>query len=124
MIPEFVGRVPVITNCEKLTTEQLVEILTEPKNSLVKQYQTIFGFDDIELEFQPDALNTIAEMAQEKKLGARGLRTVLENKLLELQYDMPKLVKDNVTKVIINAEFIKNNIEPILIYEQNGTQKV
>ena len=79
---------------------------------------------DIELEFQPDALNTIAEMAQEKKLGARGLRTVLENKLLELQYDMPKLVKDNVTKVIINAEFIKNNIEPILIYEQNGTQKV
>ena len=124
MIPEFVGRVPVVTNCEKLTTEQLVQILTEPKNSLVKQYQTIFGFDDIELEFQPDALNTIAEMAQEKKLGARGLRTVLENKLLELQYDMPKLVKDNVTKVIINAEFIKNNIEPILIYEQNGTQKV
>lgn len=113
MIPEFIGRVPVITTLEALDEEALVRILTEPKNALVKQYQQLFAFDKVELEFTDEALVAIAQEAIEIKTGARALRAILENLLLDLMFNLPSM--DDVTKVIINEKVVAGEEQPLLL---------
>ena len=112
IIPELVGRMPVITSLQDLTTEDLVRILVEPKNALVKQYKTLLGLDHVELEIQPDALKAVAEKAVERQIGARGLRAVMEKIMLKIMYIIPSDL--SVKKVIITPECIRGD-EPIII---------
>ncbi len=116
LIPEFVGRLPVVATLEDLDEEALIQILTEPKNALIKQYQHLFKMEGAELEFKPDSLSAIARKAMERKTGARGLRTIVENVLLDTMYDLPS--EDNITKVILDEGAILGNNDPIFIYEQ------
>lgn len=113
IIPEFIGRVPLITSLEALDEEALVRILTEPKNALVKQYQKLFSMDKVELEFTEEALRAIAHKAIELKTGARALRSILENLLLDLMYELPS--QEEVGKVIITEEMVLNQAEPKII---------
>lgn len=113
LIPEFVGRLPVVATLEELNLEALVRILTEPKNALAKQYKKLFAMEDAELEIEPQALNAIAQKALDRKTGARGLRSILEAALLDTMYELPSL--DDVEKVILNEEAIKGNAKPLLI---------
>jgi ATP-dependent Clp protease ATP-binding subunit ClpX len=115
LIPEFVGRLPVITSLEELDKEALVRILTEPRNALTKQYASLFAMEGVDLEFRPDALEAIAEKALQRKTGARGLRSILENVLLDTMYHLPSM--QNVSKVVIEETVIKGGAEPLLIYE-------
>ena len=101
LIPEFIGRLPVITAVNKLDRDALVQILTEPRNALVKQYQRLFELDDVQLEFTDDALDAIADQALVRGTGARGLRAILEEVLLHVMYDVPS--RDDVGKVVITA---------------------
>ncbi len=114
LIPEFVGRLPVVATLEELDEEALVSILTEPKNALVKQYSKLFEMEDVELEFREEALRAISRKAMERKTGARGLRSILENTLLDIMYDLPSM--EGVTKVVIDEGVIKGESEPLLIY--------
>uniref|UniRef100_A0A7C4YF13 ATP-dependent Clp protease ATP-binding subunit ClpX n=1 Tax=Caldisericum exile TaxID=693075 RepID=A0A7C4YF13_9BACT len=113
MIPEFVGRFPVIARLNRLTKEELVRVLIEPKNSLIKQYEKMFEIDGVELEFEEDALDFVAEKAIELNIGARGLRSVLEQSMVELMYKIPqnKLIK----KCIITKAFLEDGVEPVLL---------
>jgi ATP-dependent Clp protease ATP-binding subunit ClpX len=104
LIPEFIGRMPVVGAVNHLERDALVEILTEPRNALVKQYQKIFEFEDVELEFTPEALDAIAEEATKRNTGARGLRSILEETLLETMYDIPG--RDDVAKVVVTHECV------------------
>jgi ATP-dependent Clp protease ATP-binding subunit ClpX len=113
LIPEFVGRLPVVATLEELNLEALVRILTEPKNALAKQYKKLFAMEDAELEIEPQALNAIAQKALDRKTGARGLRSILEAALLDTMYELPSL--DDVEKVVLNEETIKGNSQPLLI---------
>jgi ATP-dependent Clp protease ATP-binding subunit ClpX len=113
LIPEFIGRLPVVGAVANLDREALVEILVEPRNALVKQYQKFFEFEDVELEFTPEALNAIADQALIRGTGARGLRASLEEVLLEIMYDLPS--REDVAKVIIGAESVLERTEPIFI---------
>ncbi|MCE2807785.1 MAG: ATP-dependent Clp protease ATP-binding subunit ClpX [Actinobacteria bacterium] len=113
LIPEFIGRLPVVGAVANLDREALVEILVEPRNALVKQYQKFFEFEDVELEFTPEALNAIADQALIRGTGARGLRAILEEVLLEIMYDLPS--REDVAKVIIGAESVLERTEPIFI---------
>ena len=113
LIPEFIGRLPVIGAVANLDRGALVEILVEPRNALVKQYQKFFEFEDVELEFTPEALNAIADQALVRGTGARGLRAILEEVLLEIMYDLPS--REDVAKVIIGAESVIERTEPIFI---------
>ena len=113
MIPEFIGRLPVITSVENLDKPALMQILTEPKNALVKQYQRLFDIDDVELEITPDALDAIAELALKRGTGARGLRAILESVLLGSMYDVPS--RADITKVILTHECISDGGAPTLI---------
>ena len=113
LIPEFVGRLPVLATLEELDENALVRILTEPKNALVKQYKQLFNMDDIELEFEEEALSLIASKAIERKTGARGLRSIIEEKMLDIMYELP--TRDDVEKCIITSETIKNGKEPTLV---------
>ncbi len=115
LIPEFIGRLPVIATLEELEEEQLVEILVEPKNSLSKQYSKLFEMEGVELELRKEALLEVARKALERKTGARGLRSIIEQNLLETMYDIPSL--ENVTKVVLDETVIKGESKPILIYE-------
>ena len=115
MIPEFVGRLPVLATLEELDEQQLVKILTEPKNALIKQYRRLFEMEGCEIEFRDDALSAIAGKAMERKTGARGLRSILEHELLETMYDMPST--DNLAKVVVDEGVILGDSEPLLIYE-------
>lgn len=115
LIPEFVGRLPVIATLEELDEEALVRILRDPKNALTKQYAKLFEMEKIEIEFRPEALQAVASKAMERKTGARGLRSILENVLLDTMYDLPSL--EGVTKVVVDEGFIKGDSEPLLIYE-------
>ncbi|AKH20230.1 ATP-dependent Clp protease ATP-binding subunit ClpX [Sedimenticola thiotaurini] len=121
LIPEFVGRLPVVATLEELDEEALVRILTEPKNALVKQYHRLFDMEDCELEFRPDALSAIARKAMERKTGARGLRTIMEQVLLDTMYDLPSL--ENVSKVVVDEAVITGESDPYIIYE-GGEQKM
>lgn len=113
LIPEFIGRLPVVGAVANLDREALVEILVEPRNALVKQYQKFFEFEDVELEFTPEALNAIADQALVRGTGARGLRAILEEVLLEIMYDLPS--REDVAKVIIGAESVLEKTEPVFI---------
>lgn len=115
MIPEFIGRLPVVATLSELDENALVRILTEPKNAVVKQFQRLFEMDDCELEVREDALLAIARKAMERKTGARGLRTIMEGVLLDVMYDLPSM--DNVSKVVIDEAVIKGESDPYLIYE-------
>ena len=115
LIPEFVGRLPVVATLEELNEEALIQILTEPKNALIKQYRKMFNMEgNVELEFREAALKTIAKKALTRKTGARGLRSILEEILLDIMYDLPSL--ENVSKVVIDYNTTNNDIKPILIY--------
>ncbi len=115
LIPEFVGRLPVVATLEELDEDSLVKILTEPKNSLTKQYAKLFEMEDVRLEFREDALKAVAKKGMERKTGARGLRSILEKVLLDTMYDLPSM--EGVTKVAIDAAVVDGESEPLLIYE-------
>ena len=116
LIPEFVGRLPVIATLQELDEVALVSILIEPKNALVKQYQKLFAMEGVELEVRPTALQAIARRALKRKTGARGLRSILENVLLDTMYELPTM--ENVSKVVIDENMIEGNAQPILIYTE------
>jgi len=115
LIPEFVGRLPVIATLKELDEEALVKILTEPKNAITKQYAKLFEMEDCELEFREEALHAVAQKAMERKTGARGLRSILEKVLLDTMYDLPTL--EGLSKAIVDADVINNKSKPLLIYE-------
>ena len=117
LIPELIGRLPVITTLSELDEAAMIEILTEPKNALVKQYQVLFGMEGVELEFLPSALRSIAQLALARKTGARGLRSIMESVLLETMYVLPDLKHKGLKKVIVNQEVIDKGATPELVYE-------
>src|SRR5690242_11752649 len=117
LIPEFVGRLPVVATLEELDEVALVKILTEPKNAITKQFKRLFDMEGVELEFRPEALSAIARKALARKTGARGLRTILEQVLLETMFDLPSL--DHVSKVVVDEAVINGQAEPYLIYRGN-----
>ena len=121
LIPEFVGRLPVVATLEELDAGALVRILTEPRNSLTKQYSKLFEMEDVEVDFREDALCAIAQKAMERKTGARGLRSILESVLLDTMYDLPS--SDSVAKVIIDESVITGESEPMLMYENKEQAK-
>jgi ATP-dependent Clp protease ATP-binding subunit ClpX len=122
LIPEFVGRLPIVATLEELDEEALVKILTEPKNALVKQYGKMFDMEGCELEFRDDALRSIARKAMERKTGARGLRTILEHVLLDTMYDLPTM--ENVSKVVIDEAVINGEAKPYMIFDGNEQQQL
>ncbi len=115
LIPEIVGRLPVSSTLEELNEEQLVQILTEPKNALVKQYVRLFEMEGTELEFRAGALRAVARKAMERKTGARGLRSILEQVLLDTMYDLPSM--DNVVKVVVDEAVIEGKSQPLILYD-------
>jgi ATP-dependent Clp protease ATP-binding subunit ClpX len=117
LIPEFVGRLPVVATLEELDEEALVKILSEPKNAITKQFRRLFEMEGVELEFRPDALAAVAKKALERKTGARGLRTILEHVLLDTMFDLPSL--EHVSKVVVDEAVINGQAEPYLIYQGN-----
>lgn len=118
MIPEFVGRIPVITNLKELSEEDLVRILTEPKNALVKQYTRMFEFEESELVIEPDALKAIAHKAIEHNTGARGLRSICENVLMNVMYDLPEHAEQ--TRVVLHASDIEGTTSPQIVARSTG----
>ena len=121
LIPEFIGRLPVIATLEDLDEDALVTILTEPKNALVKQYQRLFEMENAGLEFADDALKAIAQKAIERKTGARGLRSILENLLLDTMFELPDI--ENIDKVVLNKETINKNKKPVFVYADSKKKK-
>jgi ATP-dependent Clp protease ATP-binding subunit ClpX len=115
LIPEFVGRLPMIATLEELDEKALMQILTEPKNSLTKQYAKLFQMEDVEVDFREDGLRAVALKAMERKTGARGLRSILEAVLLDSMYRIPS--KDNVSKVVIDESVINGDSEPLIVYQ-------
>ena len=114
LIPEFVGRLPVVATLEELDEKALVQILTEPKNALIRQYQKLFAMEGVELEFRDGAIDEIAKKALQRKTGARGLRSIMEHALLDIMFELPSL-KD-VSKVVVDEEVVKGKSKPLLIY--------
>ena len=121
LIPEFVGRLPVVATLDELDEDALVKILTEPRNAITKQFKKIFDMENVEIEFRPDALNAIAKRAIKRKTGARGLRTILESVLLDTMYELPSL--EHVSKVVVDEAVINGQAEPYLIYRGNLQQQ-
>jgi len=120
LIPEFVGRLPVVATLEELDADALVRILVEPKNAITKQYEKLLSMEDVDIEFRKDALQAVAASSLERKTGARGLRTILENVLLETMYELPRL--ENVKKVILDGAVVRGECKPYLLLE--GQEKV
>lgn len=118
LIPEFVGRVPVVTYVDDLSEDDLIRVLTEPKNALVKQYQKLFSLDDVTLRFTQDALQSVAHMAIKRKTGARGLRNVMEHAMMDIMYNLPS--RENVRECVINAAVIEKGKEPLYIYDTDA----
>ncbi len=116
LIPEFVGRLPVLATLEELDVEALVQILTQPKNALIRQFQKLFQMEGVELEFREEALSAIAKRALERKTGARGLRSIIEHALLDLMFELPSL--QEVAKVVIDEKVISGEGQPLLIYSE------
>jgi len=114
LIPELIGRLPVLATLQELDEAALVEILIEPKNALIKQYQKLFSMEGVELEVRPSALQAIAKKALKRKTGARGLRSILENVLLDTMYELPTM--ENVTKVVVDETTIESGAQPLVIY--------
>ena len=115
LIPEFIGRLPVVATLEELDEAALIRILTEPKNAITKQFRKLFEMEGVELEFRPDALRASARKAIKRKTGARGLRTILESVLLDTMYELPSL--EDVAKVVVDESVINHQAEPYLIYQ-------
>ena len=122
MIPEFIGRLPVCATLEELDEKMLVSIMKEPKNAITKQFEILFKMDKIELEIKDDALTEIATLAVKRKTGARGLRSIMENLLVDLMYESPD--QKDLTKIIINKEVVKKKVKPILMYSDKNNQKI
>ena len=122
LIPEFIGRMPIIATLDDLDETSLVKILKEPKNSLIKQYQRLFEFEEVELEFKDDAILEIARKAISKKTGARGLRSILENILLKTMFELPDM--ENVLKVTVDIAAVKGTSEPIVTYGKKSSTSV
>ncbi len=118
LIPEFVGRLPVISSLDDLSEDDLVRILLEPKNAIIKQYKSLMQLDNVNIVFNDDAVKAIARKAVERKTGARGLRAILEASMLNTMYEIPSL--DNVEEIIMNGEVVEKNIDPLIVYK-NGT---
>jgi ATP-dependent Clp protease ATP-binding subunit ClpX len=114
LIPELIGRLPVIATLDELNESALIQILIEPRNALVKQYQRLFQMEDVELEIRPAALQAIAQRALKRKTGARGLRSILEQVLLDIMFDLPN--ERNVRKVVVDESSITGDAKPLLIY--------
>jgi ATP-dependent Clp protease ATP-binding subunit ClpX len=121
LIPEFVGRLPVIATLEDLDVDALVQILTEPKNALVKQYQRLFDMESVELSFHDDALRAIANKAVERKTGARGLRSIMEKILLDTMFELPTL--EGVQEVVISGDVVDGSARPLYIYAERQDEK-
>ncbi len=121
LIPEFVGRLPVVATLEELDEAALVKILTQPKNAISKQFKKLFDMEGVELELRPEALAAVARKALKRKTGARGLRTILESVLLDTMYDLPSL--ENVSKVVVDESVIEHQTEPYLIYSNTAEPK-
>jgi ATP-dependent Clp protease ATP-binding subunit ClpX len=117
LIPEFVGRLPVIATLRELDEKALVRILTEPKNAITKQYEKLLGMENVEIEFREDALFAVAEKATERKTGARGLRTILENVLLDTMYELPQM--EDVKKVVVDGAVVRGEAKPYLLFASN-----
>src|SRR5690606_17817000 len=120
LIPEFVGRLPMIATLDELDLDALVRIIREPRNSLIKQYQKLFELEGVEIQFRDEALRAVAQKARERKTGARGLRSIMESVLLDTMYRIPSMEK--VSKVIIDAAVINGESEPLLVYENLDQQ--
>ncbi len=121
LIPEFIGRLPVITTLEQLDEDALIKILTEPKNSLTKQFSKLFAMEDVELDIREDALSEIAKKAIERKTGARGLRSILEHILMETMYKVPS--EESLNKVVLDGSVVKGESEPLMVYEKSSKTK-
>ncbi len=121
LIPEFVGRLPILATLEDLSVDALVEILTEPKNALTKQYAKLFDMEGVELKFTDEALQAIAKKAIERKTGARGLRSIIENILLDSMYEVPDM--EDVTEVVVNEDCIKDNKKPVFVMADKKSRK-
>jgi len=122
LIPEFIGRMPIIATLDDLDEKSLVKILNEPKNSLIKQYQRLFEFEEVQLEFKNEAISEIAKKAISKKTGARGLRSILENILLKTMFELPDM--ENVIKVTVDKAAVKGSSEPIVTYGKKSSTSV
>jgi ATP-dependent Clp protease ATP-binding subunit ClpX len=118
LIPEFIGRLPVVAALETLSEEDLVQILTRPKNSLVKQYQQLLRYDNVSLEFEENALGAIAQKALARKTGARGLRSIIEETMMEVMFEVPS--KKEVTKVIITEDAVEGTAAPKMLQEKSA----
>lgn len=123
LIPELIGRIPVRVGLEELTKEQLIQVLTQPKNSIIKQFQRLFEMDNVKLEFTDGACEEIVKVCNDTKVGARGLRSVIENVLLDVQFSLPTYQKKGIIKVVINEETIKKQQEPFLVYGKKQQTK-
>ncbi|QCI22307.1 ATP-dependent protease ATP-binding subunit ClpX [Buchnera aphidicola] len=121
LIPEFIGRLPIITVLNKLNEDALIKILHEPKNALIKQYKTLFNLEKVELNFDEKSIVAIAKQAIKKKTGARGLRSIIENILLDIMYQLPSMI--NIEKVLINESVVHQNSLPKIIYGKNKSKK-
>ncbi len=121
LIPEFVGRIPVMTHVDDLDEESLVRILTEPKNALVKQYQKLFELENVKLSFEPEALTLVARKALERKTGARGLRNVLEHTMLDIMYNLPSM--PDVAECVITPEVVSSGVQPRLVLRETAACK-
>ena len=117
LIPEFIGRLPITAALEPLSKEDLVNILTKPRNALVKQYQKLFAMDDVELEFEPKALDAIASKAIERRTGARGLRSIIESVMMDLMFEIPS--RNDITKVVVTESIVTGTGQPDLYDEDN-----
>ncbi len=122
LIPEFVGRLPVVATLSELDEEQLVKILIEPKHAITKQYVRLFDMEGVAIEFREDALLAVARKSMERKTGARGLRSIMENVLLDTMYDLPSM--ENISKIVIDEAVINGESKPLMIYDGNEMQKV
>ena len=120
MIPEFLGRLPVIATLDELNEETLIRILKEPKNALVKQYQKMFEMEGVNLRFTDTALSAISKEAVKRKSGARGLRAIMEECMIDIMYDLPSI--DNVKECVISEDVVMHKEDPLLIYEQTKIQ--
>lgn len=117
MIPEFIGRVPVVVSLDELDRDALIRILTEPKNAIVKQYQGLFGLDDVELSFTPDAIGAIADKTIRRKTGARGLRAIMENTMMDLMFHIPS--DETIATCLVTKETVDGDGEPVLTYRED-----
>ncbi len=117
LIPEFIGRLPVIATLHELNEDALIDILTKPKNSLVKQFQKLFEMDSVKLKFTKGALQSVAKKALERESGARGLRAILEEAMLDIMYDVP--TKNGIKEVVLNEDVITKGDTPLIVYEKD-----